>query len=62
MAEAAETGGSVLNASVFGGFPHADIPHICVGRLVCDRRADEGQALCDRLMEPRRVAARGVPL
>ena len=52
MADAAETGGSVLNASVFGGFPHADIPHIsCSAVVVCDRRADQGQALCDRLME-----------
>ena len=52
MADAAETGGSVLNASVFGGFPHADIPHIsCSAVVVCDRRADQGQALCDRLMD-----------
>src|SRR5215471_8726549 len=43
MADAAETGGSVLNASVFGGFPHADIPHIsCSAVVVCDRRADQG--------------------
>src|SRR5215510_12998929 len=52
MADAAEADGSVLNASVFGGFPHADIPHIsCSAVVVCDRRADQGQALCDRLME-----------
>src|SRR5262249_47555846 len=52
MADAAETGGSVLNASVFGGFPHADIPHIsCSAVVVHDRRADQGQALCDRLMD-----------
>ncbi len=33
------------------GFPHADIPHIsCSAVVVCDRRAAQGQALCDRLM------------
>ena len=41
-----------LNASVFGGFPHADIPHIsCSAVVVCDRQADSGRALCDRLLE-----------
>ena len=51
MAMAAEAGGAVLNASVFGGFPHADIPHIsCSAVIVCDRRTDEGQALLDRLL------------
>src|SRR5262249_52887383 len=48
---AAETSGAVLNASVFGGFPHADIPHIsCSAVIVCDRRAEQGQALLDRLL------------
>src|SRR5215475_14103344 len=51
MAIAAEASGVVLNASVFGGFPHADIPHIsCSAVIVCDRRADEGRALLDRLL------------
>ena len=51
LAIAAETGGAVLNASVFGGFPHADIPHIsCSAVIVCDRRADEGRLLLDRLL------------
>jgi microcystin degradation protein MlrC len=51
MAMAAEASGAVLNASVFGGFPHADIPHIsCSAVIVCDRRTDEGQALLDRLL------------
>jgi len=51
MAIAAEAGGAVLNASVFGGFPHADIPHLsCSAVIVCDRRTDEGRALLDRLM------------
>ncbi len=51
LAIAAEANGAVLNASVFGGFPHADIPHIsCSAVIVCDRRADEGRALLDRLL------------
>jgi len=51
MAIAAESSGAVLNASVFGGFPHADIPHIsCSAVIVCDRRTDDGQALLDRLL------------
>jgi microcystin degradation protein MlrC len=37
MAMAAEASGAVLNASVFGGFPHADIPHISLSAvMVCD--------------------------
>jgi microcystin degradation protein MlrC len=52
MAMAAEASGAVLNASVFGGFPHADIPHVsCSAVIVCDRRADAGRALCDRLLD-----------
>ena len=44
MAIAAEKSGAVLNASVFGGFPHADIPHIsCSAVIVCDRRTDQGR-------------------
>jgi microcystin degradation protein MlrC len=51
MAITAETSGAVLNASVFGGFPHADIPHTSLSAvIVCDRRADEGRALLDRLL------------
>ncbi len=51
QAIAAETSGTVLNASVFGGFPHADIPHIsCSSVIVCDGQADKGQALLDRLL------------
>ena len=51
MATEAETSGAVLNASGFGGFPHADIPHIsCSAVIVCDRRTDQGRALLDRLM------------
>jgi microcystin degradation protein MlrC len=51
MAMTAERSGSVLNASVFGGFPHADIPHIsCSSVIVCDGRTDQGRALLDRLL------------
>src|SRR5262245_62528324 len=52
MASAAETNGAVLNASMFGGFPHADIPHIsCSAVIVCDRRTEQGRALLDRLLD-----------
>ncbi len=51
LALAAEAGGVVLNASVFGGFPHADVPHLsCSAVIVCDRRTDEGRALRDRML------------
>ncbi|HXJ80507.1 MAG TPA: M81 family metallopeptidase [Candidatus Methylomirabilis sp.] len=51
MAIAAESSGAMLNASVFGGFPHADIPHIsCSAVIVCDRRTDQGMRLLDRLL------------
>src|SRR5262249_25276697 len=51
LAIAAEANGTVLNASVFGGFPLADIPHLsCSAVIVCNRRTDEGHALRDRLL------------
>ena len=51
MAMAAEASGAVLNASVFGGFPHSDIPHISLSTvIVCDRRTEAGLALRDRLL------------
>ncbi|MEX2221648.1 MAG: M81 family metallopeptidase [Candidatus Rokuibacteriota bacterium] len=51
MAMAAEASGAVLNASVFGGFPHADIPHVSLSAVVvCDRQAEAGLALRDRLL------------
>lgn len=68
QAIAAEAGGAVLNASVFGGFPHADIPHLsCSAVIVCDRRAEPGRALLERLLDmawERREAFlyRGAPL
>ncbi|HKZ05923.1 MAG TPA: M81 family metallopeptidase [Methylomirabilota bacterium] len=49
---AAEASGVVLNASVFGGFPHADIPHIsCSAVMVCDGRTDRGRALLEGLLD-----------
>jgi microcystin degradation protein MlrC len=52
MAIAAETSGAVLAASVFGGFPQADIPHLsCSAVVVCDGGVDEGRALLDRLLD-----------
>jgi microcystin degradation protein MlrC len=52
MAIAAEASGAVLNASVFGGFPHADIPHLsCSAAVVCDRRTDGARRLLDRLLD-----------
>lgn len=68
LAIAAEASGAVLNASVFGGFPHADIPHLALSAVVvCDRRTEAGQALRDRLLDlawERREAFlyRGAPL
>lgn len=51
MAIAAETAGEVLNASVFGGFPQADIPHLaCSAVVVCNRRTEGGKALIDRML------------
>jgi microcystin degradation protein MlrC len=52
MAIAAEATGAVLNASVFGGFPHADIPHLsCSAVIVADRQTGPGRALLDRLLD-----------
>jgi microcystin degradation protein MlrC len=52
MAIAEETAGRVLNASVFGGFPQADIPHLaCSAVVVTDQRADAGQALVERMLD-----------
>lgn len=50
-AMAAEAAGQVLNASVFGGFPLADIPYVGLSVvLVVDRgRQDEGRELLDEL-------------
>lgn len=53
MAIAAEAEGRVLNASVLGGWPLADIPHVGVhGVVVADRRSqmNAGQALLHDMM------------
>jgi len=52
MANAAEDSGQVLNASVFGGFPQADIPHLALSSvIVCDRRTAEGELLLNRILD-----------
>jgi microcystin degradation protein MlrC len=52
MAIEAERRGLVLNASVLGGFPQSDIPHLsCSAVVVCDGRAGPGQALVDRMLD-----------
>ena len=52
LANAEEDGGHVLNASVFGGFPLADIPHAALSAVVvADRDAAQARAFCDRLLD-----------
>ncbi|MCE9523264.1 MAG: M81 family metallopeptidase [Alphaproteobacteria bacterium] len=52
MANAAEDSGEVLNASVFGGFPQADIPHLGLSSVfVCDRRTAEGEVIMNRILD-----------
>ncbi|MEE8275031.1 MAG: M81 family metallopeptidase [Alphaproteobacteria bacterium] len=47
----AEAAGSVLNASVFGGFPQADIPHVGLSAIVvADGDTGAAQALLDDLL------------
>jgi len=53
---AAEAAGEVLNASIFGGFPQADIPHLGLSVVVAfDAKrpgaGDHGRALLDSLLE-----------
>jgi len=50
---AAEAAGTVLNASVFGGFPLADIPHVGLAIvIVADRRKlGDGQKLLEELTQ-----------
>ncbi len=51
-AMAAEAAGEVLNASVFGGFPLADIPHVGLGAIVVgDGDAVAAGNLLDELMD-----------
>src|SRR5499433_933225 len=52
MAIEAEQRGVVLNASVLGGFPQSDIPHLsCSAIVVCDGDTSRGQALLDRMLD-----------
>jgi microcystin degradation protein MlrC len=52
MAAEAEDSGAVLNASVFGGFPQADIPHLALSAVaVCDGKTAEGEALLARILD-----------
>ena len=52
MASRAEDSGQVLNASVFGGFPQADIPHLALSSVVvCDGRTAEGETLLNRILD-----------
>ena len=52
MAAEAEDSGAVLNASVFGGFPQADIPHLALSSVVvCDRRTAQGELLLARILD-----------
>jgi len=52
MAIDAEKRGLVLNASVLGGFPQSDIPHLsCSAIVVCDGQIAQGQALLERMLD-----------
>jgi microcystin degradation protein MlrC len=48
LALAAEGAGGVLNASVFGGFPLADIPHAALSALIV---GEEGDAAAEALLQ-----------
>ena len=51
LALRAEADGRVLNASIFGGFPLADIPHVSLSSIVVsDGAAAGGDALLDELL------------
>jgi microcystin degradation protein MlrC len=52
LASEAEDAGHVLNASVFGGFPQADIPHLALSSvIVCDGKTAEGEVLLARILD-----------
>lgn len=52
LAIEAETSGAVLNASIFGGFPLADIPHVSIAPvIVADKRKGSAEDLLSRLTE-----------
>jgi microcystin degradation protein MlrC len=51
LAIAAEAEGRVLNASLFGGFPYADIPHVSLSAvLVADGKDGPADGLLDELL------------
>jgi microcystin degradation protein MlrC len=51
LAIAAEAEGRVLNASVFGGFPFADIPHVSLSAVVTtDGQSKAGSRLLDDML------------
>src|SRR5690606_32658156 len=45
-AMAAEASGEVLNASVFGGFPLADIPHVGLSIVLVVDKSKQEQGVC----------------
>ena len=52
IANEAEDSGQVLNGSVFGGFPQADIPHLALSCVfVCDGRTAEGEVIMNRILD-----------
>ena len=52
LAIAAESEGRVLNASLFGGFPYADIPHVGLSAvLVADGKGGPADGLLDELLD-----------
>ena len=52
LAIAAEAESRVLNASIFGGFPYADIPHVSLSAvLVADGKGGSEDGLLDELLD-----------
>ena len=52
LAIAAEAEGRLLAASVFGGFPYADIPHVSLSAvLVADGKAGPAESLLDEILD-----------
>ena len=52
LAIALEDSHDVLNASVMGGFPLADIPHSCLSAVVVsDSDTEKAQQYCDELLD-----------
>jgi microcystin degradation protein MlrC len=51
MAVDAEKCGDVLSASVFGGFPKSDVPHVSFSSVVIgDGKTERAKALCDTIL------------